>query len=71
MNDQLQEFARSMLKDGLLKLTDKQQHTFRMMYSPKRLDATIDEVVDGMHEDQLDWAMQQVERTLEGINAAV
>ena len=38
---------------------------FKRMYSPKNLGDGIDDIVDSIPEDKLDWAMQQVERSLE------
>ena len=64
MNAALQEFARQQLKDGLSKCTEAQRDLFRRMYSHKDLTCPMDEVVDRMPEDKLDWAMQQVENTL-------
>ena len=36
----------------------------KRMYSHNKLDLDIVDVVDQMHEDTLDWAMDQVQRTL-------
>ncbi len=64
MNNQLQEFARQQLKGDLPKCTEGQQLLFKRMYSYKNQEATIEEVVDKMKVDKLDWAMQQVQSTL-------
>ena len=63
MNEKLQEYARQELKNGLSKLGDAQQLVFKRMYSNKNLKADINDVVDEMPEDKLDWAMKQVART--------
>ncbi|MCG7904425.1 MAG: hypothetical protein JAY60_18610 [Candidatus Thiodiazotropha weberae] len=65
MNQKLQDYARSELKKGLANCTDGQREKFKLMYSHKDLTLPIDEVVDRMPEDNLDWAMQQVDRTLQ------
>ena len=65
MNNQLQEFAREQLKDGLAKLPESNQLLFKRMYSHKDLDKPIDDVVDSMDYDKLDWAMQQVQRSID------
>ena len=65
MNKKLQDFARKTLKEGLSQLTEEQQLLFKRMYSPKNLDAEINEVVDAMEPDKFNWAMQQVQRTLD------
>ena len=59
------DFARAFLKAGLLKCTERQQQIFKRMYSHKDIDKNINAVVDDMTSDQLDWAMQQVQRTVE------
>ena len=78
MNTALQEFARQTLKDGLGRLPAGSQRIFKLMYGrgayvrgePARTveeteSLTIHQVVDEMAADKLDWAMQQVERTLQ------
>ncbi len=64
MNKQLQQFARDTLKSGLTQLPVGDRMLFKRMYSHKNLGADINDVVDKMPEDKLDWAMQQVERSL-------
>ena len=68
MNKQLQKFARQELKDGLSKLPESNQIIFKKMYSDKDLNKNINDVVDLMHEDKLDWAMQQVQRSLDKLS---
>lgn len=63
MNDQLQNYARSALKEGLAQCTDGEQLLFKRMYSHGNLDLPIDKVVDLMPSDRLDWAMEQVQKT--------
>lgn len=65
MNNQMQDFARSTLKDGLSKLPENWQMLFKKMYSPDDLSVNIEAVVDMVPEDKLDWAMQQVQRSLD------
>ena len=65
MNEQIQGFARNELKAGLSKLPESNQLIFKRMYSHKNLDADINDVVDSMPADKLDWAMQQVQRSLD------
>ena len=64
MNEKLQAFARQNLKDGLAQLPEDNQMLFKRMYSHKNLETNINDVVDKMPEDKLDWAMQQVDRSL-------
>lgn len=70
MNDQIQQFARQTLKDGLAQLTEGHQHAFKLMYSSTDLGLPIDVVVDRMPPETLDWAMRQVQRTLDKATTA-
>lgn len=65
MNQQLQDFARATLRDGLSKLSEREHLLFKRMYSHKDLTLDINKVVDNMPESKLDWAMQQVRNSLE------
>lgn len=72
MNNELQEFARAKLKTDLATLPERMQRTFKLMYgrdnghrSIENAEAMpINDVVDSMPADKLDWAMQQVSNTL-------
>ena len=70
MNKQLQDFARAELKKGLAQLPEGLQLFFKRMYSHKNLDIDINSVVDGMPFEKLDWAMEQVRRSIEKISEA-
>ena len=70
MNSQLQDFARTELKEGLARLPESHHLIFKRMYSHLNLSAPINQVVDNMHEDKLDWAMQQVQRSLDKLATA-
>lgn len=65
MNNELQNFARNSLKEKLLLLPKSWQAMFKRMYSPNDLEKGLDKVVDQMPESKLDWAMQQVENSLD------
>lgn len=56
--------TKQLLKDGLNKLPQNWQLTFKRMYSHKNLELPINEVVDNMPDDKLDWALSQVENSL-------
>jgi len=64
MNEMLEAYARQYLKDGLAQCTDAQQLMFKRMYAHGRLEMPINDAVDGMPIEKLDWAMVQLERTL-------
>lgn len=78
MNQQLQQFARQTLKENLEKLPVEWQQTFKLMYGRGGFTANtttrtvteaaalpIDQVVDDMPAEKLDWAMQQVNNSLQ------
>lgn len=65
MNDTLVLLARNSIKNGLLRLSDNQHKLFKQMYSHDNLDMNIDDVVDSIPADNLDWAMQQVQRAVD------
>ena len=64
MNAKLSGFARAELKSGLLQCTDEEQYRFKRMYAHGKLWMSINDIVDNMEDEKLDWAMQQVENTL-------
>lgn len=68
MNQKIQDFARNELKASLAQLPEGWQKRFKQIYSHKNPNADINEVVEKMPEDKLDWAMQQVENSLKKIN---
>lgn len=76
MNDALKAFAKQTLKDGLARCTEEQQMVFKLMYAEptdswKRTPeatarikaADVEDVVDRMPDEKLDWAMEQVAAT--------
>lgn len=65
MNKWLQDFARQKLKEWLLSLPEESHRIFKLMYSHKHMDRTIEQAVDAMPADKLDWAMQQVDNTIQ------
>ena len=60
MNERLQKYARDTLKDGLSQCTDSEQLLFKCMYAHNKLESPINEVVDNMESEKLDWAMKQL-----------
>lgn len=65
MNNELQAFARTSLKEGLSQLNEKQQAFFKRMYAQGGMDLDINAVVDKIPHQKLDNAMEQVRRSLE------
>lgn len=64
MNNQMLEFAKKTLKEDLIQLPENYQLMFKRMYSHENLSLPIGDIVELIPEDKLDWAMQQVERSL-------
>lgn len=65
MNEILKKTAKDYLKEMLAKLPESNQRLFKQMYAKGKMDLGINEVVDNMDEEKMDWAMQQVENTLD------
>jgi hypothetical protein len=73
MNQQLQDFARASLKEGLAQLLPKNHRIFALMYGRKDGKRSVEDavampyadIVDEMEPEKLDWAMQQVQRSIE------
>ena len=66
MNSKIEAFARETLKSQLAGLTPENHRLFKLMYSPGKPDLPIKTVVDEMPAEKLDWAMQKVQRTVDG-----
>ncbi len=64
MNEQTVIFMRQTLLEGLNKCTDKQVLFFKRLYAGDAKTKSIEFIVSNMPAAKLDWAMQQVERTL-------
>ena len=64
MNDRVMEFIRFELKTGLAMLSETHRSFFKRMYSHDNPDADIDDVVDSMPVEKLDWALTQVQNSL-------
>jgi len=67
-NKTLIKYARTLLKELLAKCSEPQQLLFKRMYNHKNLEAPINEAVDQMEPDKLDWAVTQVEETIKKNN---
>ncbi len=65
MNNEIQQFARNSLKRKLGLCTEAEQLFFKRLYSFEDLSLSMGEVVDNMPSENLDWAMEQVQRTLD------
>lgn len=64
-NETLIKAVRDILKGLLVQCTEGQQLLFKKMYSNHHNELPINEVVDKMDPDKIDWAISQCERTVE------
>jgi len=64
MNKSILNFAKQEIKKYLHQCSEPQQMIFKRMYSYNNLTLPIDEVVDNMPDEKLDWALTQVQNTL-------
>ncbi len=69
MNERLVQFARAELKSGLAQLPDGWKMNFKRMYGDGDLDLELDDIVDGIPEEKLDWAMSQVQNSIKKLKA--
>ncbi len=52
------------IKELLILCAEPQQLMFKRMYSAKNLELPLNEVVDNMENDRLEWALSQIETTI-------
>ena len=64
MNKTVVNFIRTQIKEGLAQLEDENRLLFNRMYSHDNLERPVNEVVDDMPEEKLNWALTQVENSL-------
>jgi hypothetical protein len=65
VNNTLIKAGRDILKNLLSECTEGQQLMFKRMYSHNRLELPINEVVDKMDTNKIDWAICQCEKSVE------
>ncbi len=64
MNQTIENFTRQTMKEKIARLPQGSHHRFKQMYAQGKLDTPIDEVIDGMPAEKLDWALSQIEATI-------
>ena len=64
MESSIAAFAREQLIIGLYKCNEKQVNLFKQMYSFEDREADIETAVANMPDNKLDWALEQVNRTV-------
>lgn len=78
MNAELEKFARNTILTGLEKLPPDWQRTFKLMYGRAGGQRSVEdavrlsllEVVENIESQKLDWAMTQIENSINKLNAA-
>lgn len=65
MNKEAVVFCQNWLVKNLSLCTEPQIRLFKQMYCKNNFGLSVQDAVACVQEDKLDWAMQQVERTLE------
>ncbi len=60
----IKTLGRDILKDLLSQCTEDQQMLFKRMYSHDNLERDINDAVDQMPDDKVNWAISQCERTV-------
>jgi len=64
MNERLKESGKEILKELLSQCTPPQQFMFKRMHCHKNLQLPINDAVDQIADDKIDWAISQCERTV-------
>jgi hypothetical protein len=64
MNKTLRLAAENILKNLLLECTEDQKTIFKRMYCHKNLELPINDGVDQISDDKIDWAITQCERSV-------
>jgi hypothetical protein len=64
LNKKLSNYARNELLKGLSQCTEAQQHLFKRTYAGGKLELSIEKVVENMDDEKLDWAMVQIDNTI-------
>jgi hypothetical protein len=64
MNSLIEKYARETILNKLQQCSKDEQEMFKRMYAHGK-EISIEECVKIMDTDKLDWAMQQIERTLQ------
>lgn len=64
MNETRKAEAKRILKELLAQCTEKQQLLFKRMYSHDNLELPINDVVEKIKDEKLDWAISQCMNTV-------
>lgn len=64
MNKKLKQFAKKYIIENLSECLPEQVDKFKRIYSHENLNLNIENVVEKIPDEKLDWAMTQVENTI-------
>jgi len=64
MNKRFENAGRAILKELLYQLTEDNHTKFKRMYCPSQMDYSIDESVNAIEPECIDWAITQCENSL-------
>ncbi len=64
MNEDLQNYARSEIKQALAECTEEQRKQFKQIYAYYNVDLSISDVVNDIQDDKLECALDLCERNL-------
>ena len=70
MNEEAKNFYKKEILTGLLSLPKNWQTTFKRMYSHGNLSKSIEDTINDMPEDKLDWALTQVTNSIKKLAKA-
>ena len=63
--NKIKAYRRQILIDLYNQCTEPQQMIFKRMYSHKNLELGINDIINKMPDDKIDWSIQQCEKTVE------
>lgn len=64
MNSQLAAYAREKIKEGLGDLSEGHRMVFKRLYSHNNIEMPINDVIKNMPDEKLNWALTQVQNSL-------
>jgi len=63
MNDTISNYAREQIKQQLFELPERYQLFFKRLYSHEDQKKPLNEIIDNIPEEKLNWVLTQVENT--------
>lgn len=63
-NETLIKISKEILKNLLSLCNESERKIFNKMHSPENIDASIDDIINNIESNKIDWAITQCENTL-------